>query len=472
VNGSPPPLVSLRIATEQDVVIARQRARDVAALAGLDRPDQIRVATAVSDVARLALGRAGGDARVEVSLGDWRGAPALLVAFACSPAAARLERLLEEGRATAPGDAPSVLRLVDGAAPAGGGAAGAGMVLAKVLPAGAAGRRDLGRERLAADLAKMASPGLYEELRLQGQELLQALQELRGREEELTRLNRELVDANRGTRALYAELQERAEQLRDASESKTRFLRTIGHELRTPVNAIAALGRMLLDPAGGPLGGEHRRQVSLIVGAANDLMALVSDLLDLARAEANRLEVCPGDFGLEEVFATLRGLLRPLVSSDAVALVFEEPRGVPRLHSDELRLSQVLRNLVVNALKFTERGEVRVRAAFDPGAGLLAVSVTDTGIGIAPEDRERIFEEFAQVPGPVQQRSRGTGLGLALSRRLARLLGGHLTLLESEVGRGSTFALVIPIRAPEKTVAAAAGSPAPQPPAGAAEARP
>jgi CheY-like chemotaxis protein/two-component sensor histidine kinase len=176
--------------------------------------------------------------------------------------------------------------------------------------------------------------------------------------------------------------------------------------------------------------------------AAEDLAGIVDDLLDLAKVEAGKTVVHPAEFDVAGLFGALRGMLRPLLVSDGVKLVVEDPDPGLALVSDETKISQILRNFISNALKYTERGEVRVSARL-LDAGRVAFAVTDTGIGIAAEDQERIFEEFTQLDSPLQRRVKGTGLGLPLCRRLAQLLGGHVELA-SEPGVGSTFTAVIP----------------------------
>src|SRR4029453_14355365 len=280
----------------------------------------------------------------------------------------------------------------------------------------------------------------------QNQEMLRILEELRQRQEDLSRLNAELQDTNRGVLALYAELDEKADTLRRADEMKSRFLSNMSHEFRTPLNSMLALSRLLLEDAERPLTPEQRRQVGYVRKAAEDLTELVNDLLDLAKGEAGKVVVRAADFDVRDLFAALRGMLRPLLLNEAINLVFEEPDGLPPMHTDEGKVSQILRNLLSNALKFTERGEIRVSARLIEEA-MVEFSVADTGIGIAPEDQQRIFEEFSQVENPVQRRVRGTGLGLPLVRRLATLLGGGITV-KSTPGVGSTFVTVIPIRYP------------------------
>jgi CheY-like chemotaxis protein/two-component sensor histidine kinase len=182
-------------------------------------------------------------------------------------------------------------------------------------------------------------------------------------------------------------------------------------------------------------------------GAATDLLGMINDLLDLAKVEAGKVELRFGEVRVDEVFSALRGLFRPLIAGDAVALVFDAADELPVLLSDEAKLAQILRNLIANALKFTERGEVRVTARREGDGGRVLFAVEDTGVGIAPADHKRIFEEFSQVPHPFRKDTTGTGLGLPLSRRFAELLGGTLTV-ESALGRGATFTLALPAEAP------------------------
>jgi signal transduction histidine kinase/CheY-like chemotaxis protein len=298
---------------------------------------------------------------------------------------------------------------------------------------------------VAARLTRERAGDAFAEIREQNQELLRSLGEVQARQDELAALNAELEDTNRGVVALYAELEEKAEQLKAASELKSRFLSNMSHEFRTPLNSVLALSRLLLDRVDGPLSQEQERQIGYIRRAAENLTELVNDLLDLAKVEAGKIDVRPVSFSIDDLFGGLRGSLKPLQTSEAVNLAFEEPpRGIPALHTDEAKVSQILRNFISNALKFTEAGEVRVSASLEGASGRIVFSVRDTGIGIAPEHQARIFEEFVQVENRLQGRIKGTGLGLPLSRRLAELLGGEVRL-ESAPGRGSTFQLVVPM---------------------------
>jgi PAS domain S-box-containing protein len=272
-----------------------------------------------------------------------------------------------------------------------------------------------------------------------------ANERLRRRQQELERLNRELEDINRGMVTLYAELDEKAKELRQADEMKTRFLSNISHEFRTPLNSIFALSSLLIDRVDGELTAEQEKQVGFIRKAADSLLELVNDLLDLAKVRAGKIDVRVAEFNAVNLFSALRGMLRSLLVNEAVTLVFEDPEGLPTLSTDEGKVSQILRNFISNALKFTERGEVRVTARYDEDSGAVTFSVSDTGVGIAREDQEKIFEEFIQLANAPHSQIKGTGLGLPLCRKLAELLGGRIDL-ESEVGAGSKFSLTVPAR--------------------------
>jgi signal transduction histidine kinase len=268
--------------------------------------------------------------------------------------------------------------------------------------------------------------------------------ELSRRQAEVKALTVELESTNRGVLALYAELDDKAAQLREVSELKSRFLSYLSHEFRTPLGSIRSIVRILLDRLDGPLTAEQEKQIQFIHGSAKELSDLVDDLLDLARIEAGRITVSPEWFEMVDLFTALRGMFKPIVANAATALVFEEPVGETRIYSDDKKLSQILRNFISNAIKFTEAGEVRVSARSAPG-GMVRFAVTDTGIGIAPEHLTRLFEDFSQVHTPMQRHLRGTGLGLSISKKLAALLGGTVAA-ESEVGVGSTFSVTIPAR--------------------------
>jgi signal transduction histidine kinase/CheY-like chemotaxis protein len=448
-------LLSHPLQRDQDVVTARQRAAQIGQLLGFDSSEQTRIATAVSEIVRNAFRYARGG-RVTFSVDEEDTPQRLIVVVADQgPGIPRLDEVLSGRYRSSTGMGMGIVgarRLMDRfsieSSPS-----GTNVVLEKMLsPRHEVVTAERVRQIVDA-LARRPPEGLVEEIQHQNQELLRALDELQRKQQELLHLNRELEDTNRGVVALYAELDEKADHLRRADELKSRFLSNMTHEFRTPVNSILGLSNLLLE--------DHERdgraaapEVVYIRQAAEQLSELVNDLLDLAKVEAGKTVVRPAEFEVENLFGALRGMLRPLLLNQSVSLVFDDASALPALYTDEGKLSQILRNLISNALKFTEKGQVRVSASAAADNSTFTFAVADTGIGIAPEDQPRIFEEFAQVEHRLQRKVRGTGLGLPLSRRLAELLGGTLTV-ESEVGRGSTFTLSLPAQ-----YAAARSSPA------------
>ena len=439
-------LLILALEAETDIVLVRKRARRLAELVGFEPQDQTRITTAVSEIARNALEYAGGG-RVEFRLSDSAARHQFEIIVADrGPGIARLDAILDGSQRSATGmgiGLTGAQRLMDDFTIDTAPGAGTTVRLAKTLPkrAPVLGQAEL--KRITQALAAEAPPDLMEEIRRQNQDMVIQLEELNMRQKELTLLNQELHDTNRGVVALYAELDERADHLRRADELKSRFLSNMSHEFRTPLNSILALSRLLLTRGDGELTAEQEKQVQFIRKAAESLTELVNDLLDLAKVEAGKIVVTPIECSADSLFATLRGMLRPLLVGDVVALVFEDPTNIPPLLQDEGKLSQILRNFISNAIKFTEQGEVRIWAAYDGDGDSVTFSVRDTGIGIAEEDLDIIFQEFGQVAHPMQRRVKGTGLGLPLSKKLSELLGGSIAV-QSAPGEGSVFSVTIP----------------------------
>ncbi len=438
------PLLRIQLRRDEDVVLARQRTRQIAAHLGFDRHDQARLATAVSEIARNAVQYAGGG-WVQFALEDATKPNLVVQVDDRGPGIPHLAEVLA-GRYQSPTGLGIGLagarRLTDGFEIDARPGQGTSIAMRKDLPPGS-GR--LGRPS-AAELARTLAAARPEDAAhdadFGNQDLVLALLALAERQADADRLNAELAETNRGVLALYAELDDRAAELGRASQLKSAFLSGITHELRTPLNSILNMTRILLTRMDGDLTSEQELQVGLIRKAAETLTDLVADLLDLARIEAGKTEVRLASFTVGDIFGTLRGMLRPLLTTDEVALVFDPPDHEFTLYTDEGKLSQILRNLISNAIKFTERGEIRVSAR--PAADDFVIfAVTDTGLGIEPEDQARIFEEFAQVDHPIQRRVKGTGLGLPLSRKLAFLVGGDLRV-DSTPGVGSRFELRIP----------------------------
>jgi len=278
--------------------------------------------------------------------------------------------------------------------------------------------------------------------------LQQANAELRGEVQNYARqvevLRTELAETNQGVVALYSELDMQAAALREANTLKSRFLSYMSHEFRTPLGSIRSIARILLDQLDGPLTDEQKRQIRFIDGSTVELTDMVNDLLDLAKIEAGRINISPEWFEMVDLFAALKGIFRPLLASSSVSLILEEPNDFPRIYTDHKKLSQILRNYISNSIKFTPTGEIRVSAERVDEENV-RFSVTDTGIGIAPENHSAIFEDFVQVDSPLQKKWRGTGLGLSLSKKMATLLGGSVSMT-SQPHVGSTFMVTIPIR--------------------------
>lgn len=438
-------LLRVEVRREHDVVLVRQRARQIAAALKFDSQDQTRIATALSEIARNAFQYAGG------GMVDFQ--------IQKGPEAALQISVSDQGRGI-----ENIHQILDGkyVSPTGMGlgiigarrlmdifridtsSQGTSVVIGKKIPERfpLLGKKDL--DSLLSKIEVQGPQNAYEELQRQNQELLRTLEELRVRQQELAQLNCELDETNRGVVALYAELDDRADFLQRASELKSHFLSNMSHEFRTPLNSISALSQILLDRLDGELSPEQEKQVRFIRGSAQDLTDLVNDLLDLAKVEAGKVTIRPNEFDINTLFSTLRGMLRPLLAQNSsVKLQFDDPEENIQIYSDEAKVSQILRNFISNALKFTERGEVRVSVARG-NDGTVSFSVADTGIGINEEDQERIFQEWTQVEGKLQKVAKGSGLGLPLSRKLAQLLGGNV-YVKSAVGIGSTFTVVIPI---------------------------
>jgi signal transduction histidine kinase/CheY-like chemotaxis protein len=419
------------------VFAARQLGRGLAASLTLERQDQIRVATALSEIGRSAV-TAGLTA---------------VIAFGVDDTDLLLTVTLD-GEPPAEGIAAAA-RLMDEVA-----ADGHVVRMTKRRPPGVQPDIRLVSEQMAAVRPQSA----LDELRRQNSDLISALEDLKQRQDQLVLLNSELQETNRGVMALYtelsneleqtnrgvvalyAELDETSERLRTASESKDRFWANISHELRTPLNSIIGLTRLLAEPSpDGGLDPERLYQVELIRNSGSTLLALVNDLLDVAKAESGQLHVDPANVNVPALFGRLRGLARPMAEDKPVEVIVTDdgdPNTPGTLLTDEVALTSILRNLLSNGIKYTDSGEVRLSARVT--GPRLEISVADTGMGIPAGLHDHVFEEFYQVPGV---RRGGTGLGLPYARRLARILGGDLTLT-SEPGVGTTVVLDLPFQTP------------------------
>ncbi len=242
---------------------------------------------------------------------------------------------------------------------------------------------------------------------------------------------------------LFHEIQEKNEQLEIASRYKSQFLANMSHELRTPLNGILGLTEMILDKIYGEVPERIRSALEDVQASGRHLLGLINDVLDLSKIEAGRVTLSLHDYSMQEVVQAVSTAMQPLAAAKNLTLKVTIPTDLPPGKGDQRRITQVLMNLVGNAIKFAETGEVRVEARSADASFLLSVS--DTGPGIAPADQERIFEEFQQVDGSSSRSKGGTGLGLSIAKRIVEMHGGRIWV-ESKLGVGSTFSFTLPLR--------------------------
>jgi signal transduction histidine kinase len=250
---------------------------------------------------------------------------------------------------------------------------------------------------------------------------------------------------------LFHEVADKSEQLAIASQHKSQFLANMSHELRTPLNAILGYAELLVDGIYGELPGKPRGVIERIHNNGKHLLALINDVLDLAKIEAGQLTLILEDYNIPEVVHSVVTATEPLAASKGLQFTAELQDNLPMAHGDARRVSQVLLNLVGNAIKFTDEGEVEIRAMLDKGQFVL--TVRDTGPGIADADQERIFGEFQQIDNTNTRKKGGTGLGLAISKRMVEIQGGTISV-DSALGHGSTFRIVLPVHVDELIEAA------------------
>jgi signal transduction histidine kinase len=274
---------------------------------------------------------------------------------------------------------------------------------------------------------------------------------LADREEELRRMNvgleQKVKDRTAELEQKQVELVEANVELERANRLKSEFLANMSHELRTPLNAVNGFSELLLEGIHGTLTAKQKRYVENIHGSGRHLLQLINDILDLSKIEAGRMEVFPEEFSFRQIVDNATSVIQPLARKKGLDVEVSVNPGLDHVRLDPGKMRQVLYNLLSNAVKFTDQGKVSVSA--EPvDEALFELVVEDSGIGISPEDQGRVFREFEQVDGSHSRRYEGTGLGLALTRRLVELQGGTIRL-ESEVGQGSRFIVRLPISLPE-----------------------
>ena len=320
-----------------------------------------------------------------------------------------------------------------------------------------------------------------EELEEQGRALKESQVQLEQQQVELEQTNSQLEEQAQTLEHQRDELERtsaavqlKARELEQASQYKSDFLANMSHELRTPLNSLLILSKLLSDNPDGNLSDEQVKYARTIQSSGNDLLTLINDILDLSKIEAGHVQIQPETVPLQRLVGDLRQVFDPVAAERKLDFEIALADGSPTsLETDRVRLEQVLKNLLSNAFKFTERGGVRL-AVSPAGPDRLSIAVTDSGIGISPEQQEAIFEAFRQADSTISRKFGGTGLGLSISRELVRLLGGMITL-QSQTGEGSTFTVTVPLAydpgqvaprevreaAPASAPAAAAAGPAP-----------
>jgi signal transduction histidine kinase len=242
---------------------------------------------------------------------------------------------------------------------------------------------------------------------------------------------------------LFTEIGEKSQQLEVASQHKSQFLANMSHELRTPLNAILGYTELILDDIYGEIPKKARDVLDRVQRNGKHLLGLINDVLDLSKIEAGQLTLSLTDYSVSEMVHTVITAVEPLATGKKLVLKSELPPNLPMARGDERRLAQVLLNLVGNAIKFTDTGEVAVRASAANGS--LTIAVHDTGPGIPEADRARIFEEFQQVDSSATKKKGGTGLGLAIAKRIVEMHGGRIWV-DSKLGEGSTFSISMPVK--------------------------
>ena len=260
------------------------------------------------------------------------------------------------------------------------------------------------------------------------------------RHQRLLQENKRLVDSlQRSNKLLF----EANEELRKATQAKSEFLAHMSHELRTPLNVIIGFSELLLDEVPGKINEEQRRCLNDILGGGNNLLNLINDILDLSKIESGKMELSLRNFSLSGVIEALRSVMLPILGQRDQSLDIEMEEGLPQVYADKAKVRQVLLNLLSNSTKFTpDGGKLKIEATREDER--CRVSVIDNGIGIKPENQEKIFEEFCQIESPLTEEKGGTGLGLAIARQIVERHGGRIWV-DSDYGQGSRFNFTLPL---------------------------
>ena len=440
-------LGDIYVRREADIIKVRERVRRLAREMGFDPTTQIKITTAVSELTRNIYEYARSGA-ITLSLAR-RGAAASGIQITARDDGpgideARLRSIVRGTYRSTSGLGVGLIgtrRLMDEFDIQSKPGEGTRVTVVKWLPPGeaegVAGRADFLRDFLNTDEDDSA----LEELARQNRDLVQVLGELEEKREQLESLNRKLEESNR-------ELNQANAQLRELSAMKEEFLALTTHDLRSPLTVISGVINFFTSGRLGDLTPEQRNMVSMMERNTQNLIELVNDLLDASKLESGTMRLDLATIELRGLVDELREQMQPLAAEKEITLEEDVPAALPPLRADRAKLRRVLVNLISNALKFTPRGG-RVRVTAAPEAGAVRVSVTDTGVGIAPDDLRDIFDKYAQARSRATRSEKGTGLGLYITRQLVELHGGRIEV-HSEVGKGSTFSFTIPVAESDK----------------------
>jgi signal transduction histidine kinase len=441
-------LGDIYVRREADIIKVRDRVRRLARELGFDSTTQIKITTAVSEVTRniyeyakqgaitLALVERGPDMGLQITARD--DGPGI--------DEATLKSILRGSYQSASGlgvGLAGTRKLMDEFDLKTGEGQGTRVMVIKWLPRPRAAEVKTSVEDLRAELADELDDSALEELQRQNRDLVDVLEELEEKRTELERVNTELAATNR-------ELNEANAKLRELSEMKEEFLALTTHDLRSPLTVISGVISFFTSGRLGELTPEQQNMVAMMERNAQSLIELVNDLLDASKLESGTMRLELVSIDLRGLFSELRETMEPLAREKSLKMDEDLPADLPPVEADRAKLRRVLVNLVSNAIKFTSRGgRVTMRAAREDGH--VRISVSDTGVGIAPEDVKRLFDKYEQARSRATRGEKGTGLGLYITKQLVELHGGEIKV-DSEVGKGSTFSFTIPaVEATEKT---------------------
>jgi signal transduction histidine kinase/CheY-like chemotaxis protein len=438
-------LLKVAIRFEPDIVTARQKSRRIAQALGFDSQDQIRMATAVSELARNVFQYVG---RGDIEFFFCEESPQTLFVRVSDEGhgISAVDQILNGTYVSKSGMGRGLLgtkKLMDYFDIATGPTIGTTVTIGKIFDKSMRTHSEATLRAIAESFVSTQAENPFEELRNQNTDLLYALEEVRAAKEELASLNRELEVTNRGVVALYAELDEKAIEADLANHAKSRFLSNMSHEIRTPLGVIQGFADLAMDPT---LSQPERHEfLSTIRRNAYNLTRLIGEILDLSKIEAGLMEIESARFSMPTMISEIVTALDLQAKEKGICLSFEFQGNYPEsVTSDPTRLRQILINVITNAIKFTDRGSVKIRTKLRSRSDALESAfiefhVTDTGIGLSSEQQLRLFQAFVQADSSTTRKFGGTGLGLNLSKKLAQALGGDLILTESELGKGSTF---------------------------------